>query len=572
MKKYFVLLLVLILALTAAVQADDLSDVVKNGVLRMGSAPEYVPFVFYDKDGNMDGLDVALIKEIGRRMGVEVRTVDIAFDGLIDSLKIGQVDIIGRGMSRTKSRMEEIDFSRIYYKGQAQFIGLASLNKPAQVDHSSFKGLKIGVEKATSFEQWIRENLVAEGNTEAKDVFLYSNAGDLVKALNRKDVDLIVLDQDIYDQMYKKTGEYQVFYDGFLEESYAFGLAKGSTLTAVIDRHLTDMLKDGTAQKIANDYFTRDYTKKGSSEPAPAPTPVPVMPVVIPTKAPAACVNSMTFGGDVTIKDGHQVAPGERFRKTWRVINNGTCTWNYDYSFVYVSGDQMGGSNVSVPGIVGPGQYIDIAVDLIAPQNPGTYKGYWQMRSPQGVNFGETIWVKVRVAGSAPQPVYPTPTPEDGQHFIPININSFYPDAYEGYGGECINVYWSTTGAAAVRISVDGIQVYQGNVPNGYSEICSPLTNIGAHEIELEALNVVTSSYSSFWYTTYEHETGLNPPDDFDGGWAGMNYYENEEDQGGWAGSQYDENENDQGGWAGMNYYENEEDQDSWDPTEEPEE
>ena len=160
MKKGFIFLFVLLVLLTAAaVQADDLADVMQNGVLRMGSSPEYIPFVFYNEDGTMDGIDIALIQEAARRMGVRVQTVDIAFDGLIDSLSIGQVDIIGRGMSRTPARQELIDFSRVYYKGEAQFIALASLPKPAAVDYSSFSNLKIGVQKATSFEQWIRDTL-----------------------------------------------------------------------------------------------------------------------------------------------------------------------------------------------------------------------------------------------------------------------------------------------------------------------------------------------------------------------------------------------------------------------------
>ena len=103
MKKVLIFLLLLIATLAPAAQADDLADVMKNGDLRMGSAPEYVPFVFYDDNGDMTGIDIALIEEVGRRMGVTVQTIDIAFDGLIDSLSIGQVDIIGRGMSKTAS-------------------------------------------------------------------------------------------------------------------------------------------------------------------------------------------------------------------------------------------------------------------------------------------------------------------------------------------------------------------------------------------------------------------------------------------------------------------------------------
>ena len=95
--------------------------------------------------------------------------------------------------------------------------------------------------------------------------------------------------------------------------------------------------------------------------------------------------------------DGTGMNQGAGFRKTWRVKNTGTCTWTSDYSFVFVSGDQMSGQNIYVPANVAPGQTVDLSVDLIAPNGEGTYRGYWQMRTPYGYNFGETIWVKVRV-------------------------------------------------------------------------------------------------------------------------------------------------------------------------------
>lgn len=510
MKKIHIFLLVLLIFITAAaVQADDLSDVTQNGVLRVGSSPEYVPFVFYDENGNMDGIDIALLKEVGRRMGVTVQTVDIAFDGLIDSLQIGQVDIIGRGMSKTEEREELIDFSRVYYKGEAMFIALSTLPKPASVDDNSFSELRIGVQKATSFEQWIRNNLVNDGYVDLKNVYLYSNADDLVKALDRNDVSLIVLDEDVYESRYKPTGKYEIFYDGFLEEDYAFGMRKGSTLTSVVNQHLLDMLSDGTAQEIANRYFSMDYSSDDNviTHPTLAPTAAPI---IIPTQpAPVTCVNSMIFVSDVSITDGHQVSPGEHFRKTWRVYNNGTCSWTPAYSFVYVSGDQMSGNNISIPTTVAMGQTIDLSVDLIAPYDSGTYKGYWQMRAPQGTNFGETVWVKVRVSGDEPQPVYPTSTP---QPYTPININSFYPDTYSNYPEFCMNVYWSASGATGVEILVDGYPIYQWGPADGSLQICDQIRNLGDHEIKLHAVNDVTDAWSSFTYTTLKHAMGLITP------------------------------------------------------------
>ncbi len=402
MKKNFILVLVLILCMTAAVvQADDLSDVIVNGVLRMGTSPEYVPFVLYEEDGTMTGIDVELIKEIGHRMGVEVRTVAVAFEKLPDALNSGQVDIIGRGMSRTESRMEKIGFSRLYYKNQAQFVGLKSLAKPAEVDHGSFKGLKIGVEKATCFEEWIRDNLVKEGIIGENDVKLYSSYEDVADALNRKEVDLVVLDQDVYELLYRPAGEYQVFYDGFLEEDFAFGLRKGSTLTAEINRHLTDMLKDGTAQKIAAEFFLRDYLDKDKDEKHLKPIPT-LIPTAVSVKDPSGCINSMKYSADVTVSDGQKVYPGENFRKVWLVTNSGTCTWEKGYSLAFVSGEQMRGGSIAVSGPVAPGQTIEIAAEFVAPSKTGVYEGTWQMRSPQGVNFGETVWVKISVEGSAP--------------------------------------------------------------------------------------------------------------------------------------------------------------------------
>ena len=514
MKKTTIILLVLLtIFAAAAVQADDLADVMQNGVLRMGSSPEYVPFVFYDDNGNMTGIDIALIEEVGRRMGVNVRTLDIAFDGLIDSLEIGQVDIIGRGMSRTPERQKLIDFSRVYYKGEAQFIALASLPKPEAVDYSSFSGMRIGVQKATSFEQWIRDNLVSGGYVDLKNVYLYANAVDLMKGLGRGDVDLVVLDQDVYESLYKSSGNYQVFYDGFLEENYAFGLQKGSTLTDVINGHLSDMMKDGSAQQIANRFFEMNYA---DDEVITHPTAVPTAaPIIYPTQAPApaGCINSMTFVSDVTVTDGHQVQPGEQFRKTWRVYNNGTCAWTPAYSFVYVSGDQMSGNNISIPTTVAMGQTFDLSVDLIAPSNPGTYKGYWQMRAPTGNNFGETIWVKVRVPGSEPQPVYPTPTPEEGQHEHPIAITSFYADSYEGYPENCVTVYWSTNDATGAEILVDGSSVYQWDPANGSRTLCGEVSGFGVHQIQLHALNVTNDAWSSIQYNTMKHPTGLITPE-----------------------------------------------------------
>ena len=508
MKKSLVFILVCILALTAsAVFADDLTDVMNSGTLRMGVPPEYIPFVFFDDAGNNTGIDVALVEEVGRRMGVKVQIVNLAFDGMMDALDLGQVDIIGGAFCKTPEREQQIDFSRTYYSGNAQFIGLADLPIPERVTLESYRNYKIGVQKGTSFDQWIKTNLVSAGFGSPRNVYTYASAADEMRALDRRDVDVVLLTDDVYTDLYKNTGKYAIFYDGVIKENYAFGLRKGSTLTNVINQHLGDMMKDGTAQSIANRFFSMSFNEAqvNNSRSSEIVIPTPVQPIyVVPTAVPAVttCTNGMAFVSDVTITDGHQVAPGERFRKTWRVKNTGNCTWTPDYSFVFVSGDQMSGRNISVPGTVQPGQLVDLSVDLIGPNANGTYRGYWQMRSPQGKNFGESIWVKVRVNSSSPAPAKPTATPRDGQQYKPINIEYFYPDYYAGEVGNCVRVYWKATGASMVEVTVDGSSLYKGDVTTGSYKLCGPITSSGDHYVELYAFNVTTDAYSSFMYKT----------------------------------------------------------------------
>ncbi len=120
---------------------------------------------------------------------------------------------------------------------------------------------------------------------------------------------------------------------------------------------------------------------------------------------------------DITIEDDTEMAPGESFTKVWRVVNVGTCTWTPDYAVVWFSGEQLEASrslplNVTVP----PGQSVDISVDMVAPQEPGTYQSNWKLRNAAGELFGigpegqAPFWVRIKVIEIATETPTPTPT------------------------------------------------------------------------------------------------------------------------------------------------------------------
>ena len=119
----------------------------------------------------------------------------------------------------------------------------------------------------------------------------------------------------------------------------------------------------------------------------------------IPTFAPPTAPGTAGSSGDYcqvvanlvgeTIPDGTIMQPGQAFQKTWRLKNNGTCTWNTAYKIVYWSGDLMGGaSEYPLPRVVAPGEEVEIPLSLVAPESNGNYSGYWKLQSEWGTPFG----------------------------------------------------------------------------------------------------------------------------------------------------------------------------------------
>jgi hypothetical protein len=101
--------------------------------------------------------------------------------------------------------------------------------------------------------------------------------------------------------------------------------------------------------------------------------------------------NKALFITDVTIPDNMTIPMGQSFTKTWRLRNDGTCTWSSGYLLVFDHGDGMGVptgyAQALTSGMVLPGQDLDVTVNLTAPMTSGTYTGYWRFRDPGGEPF-----------------------------------------------------------------------------------------------------------------------------------------------------------------------------------------
>ena len=152
-------------------------------------------------------------------------------------------------------------------------------------------------------------------------------------------------------------------------------------------------------------------------------------------------------------------------------------------------------------------------MDLIAPTTAGTYRGYWQIKTPKNYGVGPAIWVEIKVPSGTAMPSYyyiPTPTPyyynsldptiyptdsyawvytwDELQAQLPV-IESYYPNAYSNKTGQCVTVYWNVTNAGTVELFVDGKSFYFGNPGSGMSSICDEIKAVGVHNIKLCGYN-----------------------------------------------------------------------------------
>ena len=127
--------------------------------------------------------------------------------------------------------------------------------------------------------------------------------------------------------------------------------------------------------------------------------------LAIPSPVSAAVCYQAQFVADVTVPDGTTYTSETAFKKTWRLRNIGTCTWNTnDVTMFFESGEQLGApASVPMPSAVAPGATVDISVDMKAPSAAGRYIGYWKFKSSQGTIFGIGVsankawWVEINV-------------------------------------------------------------------------------------------------------------------------------------------------------------------------------
>jgi ABC-type amino acid transport substrate-binding protein len=425
---------------TLAPQEDSWQKVQQAGVLRVGTTADYPPFEYYNEKFELEGFDIALIQQIGQRLGLGVELNDFAFDGLPMTVAIGQVDVAIGALSVNPERQAVANFSNVYYAGSDAVLSRPEADPQKVKDPAALAITRLGVQVNSIYETYAQQKLVDAGLMPKQNLYVYTDISQAVNDLKAKRIDAVWLDL-MPAQKFVESGGIKILVQDLNQQLYAIGMMKGAdTLREKVNEALTQLQNDGTLASLQKQYL--------GVEPEDVTPPQP---------APAGCLDGSQWVADLSYDDKNMKAPpvlkpGQAFTKGWRMLNNGTCTWKSTYVLAYTSGNvpaaQMGGQPVPVTKDVKPGETFDFQVNLVAPIVNGTYQGFWNMRNAQNLKFGETVWVGITVSDAVP----PTPPPTQ----TPVPNIQFTAEPTQITAGQVVLFKWAIQNAKAAYFYYDG--------------------------------------------------------------------------------------------------------------------
>ncbi len=162
--------------------------------LVVGTSADYYPFEYYTSDFQIDGFDIALIREIGQRLGMEVEIKDFAFDGLGGALELGHIDVAIGAISVTPERATQVDFTDIYFVGEDGVLAsdISDIEEVPSID--DLGSYLVGVQSGSVYEKLIENELVETGILPADQFFVYQTADEAVRNLIADQIDLVMMD------------------------------------------------------------------------------------------------------------------------------------------------------------------------------------------------------------------------------------------------------------------------------------------------------------------------------------------------------------------------------------------
>lgn len=226
-----------------AQQAD--LELLQPGKLLVATEGTYAPFSMTSPDGKLDGLEIRVVQEIAKRIGLEYTPVIIKWDSILVGLMSDQYDMISAAMDITPERQQQVTFS----DGWLESGGRIVTRKDSDIQSADdLKGRNVGALVASTWTK-LAEDLGA-GNVKT-----YKAEADALQDLANGNVDAVITDSIAAAYAIQTSTLSLRMTDDYVSRiQKGFPIKKGKpNLVQAINKALADMIADGTYEKLTSD-------------------------------------------------------------------------------------------------------------------------------------------------------------------------------------------------------------------------------------------------------------------------------------------------------------------------------
>ena len=243
-------------------------------------APHAMPRI----EGGIQGFNVDLANEIGRRLKRPIEIAATQFSGILPGLNAGTYDFVAAPTTVTKERAENYLFTEGYLNTDFQFV--TKKGEPEVKDLKQFKGKVISVNKGSAYDSWARDLEKEIGWT----VESFGTQTDAVQAVMAGRAYANVAGNTVVAWAVKQNPQLQLSYLHATGLVWGAPLRKDSAaLLGQIENAIECMKIDGTMAAMHEKWFGVKPAPGSAAVTVFPGTGVPGMPGYDPTPRTPAC-------------------------------------------------------------------------------------------------------------------------------------------------------------------------------------------------------------------------------------------------------------------------------------------
>ncbi len=225
----------------------------------------FAPHAMPKLEGGIQGFNVDLANEIGKRLKRPVEIAATQFSGILPSLQAGTLDFVAAPVTVTKERAENYIFTEGYLNTDYQF--LTKKGEPAITDLKQLKGKVVSVNKGSAYDSWAK-GMEAEIGWKVES---FGTQTDAVQAVMAGRAYANVAGNTVIQWAVKQQPQLQLSYLHSTGLVWAAPLRKDSkVLLGEIENAIECIKKDGTMAVLHEKWF--------GTKPAPGSAAVTVFP------------------------------------------------------------------------------------------------------------------------------------------------------------------------------------------------------------------------------------------------------------------------------------------------------